>query len=510
VERAASLAAADFRQRHRQCRAFWKAKLDAGARISLPDPQLNAMIQAGLLQMDLIMYGREPDGPLMPAIGIYSAIGVYSDNTIQFMDSTGRHDLARRALTYFLDKQHDDGFMQNFGTYMAETGAVLADIGEHYRYTHDDRWIKQIAPKLLKSCEFIRQWRHRNQREDLRGKGYGLIDGQTADPVDPYHSFLLNGYAYLGLSRVAEMLATIDPAESAKWRKEAAALKHDIRTTLFDSMAKSPVVPLGDGSWCPTAPPWAEARSPLILHADNYKDTYNHCCVSTSDSLLGPLYLVTTEVLEPNEQATTFLLNFHDELMTTRNVALSQPYLSRHSLVHLMRGEEKAFLKAHYNLFTSIADRETLTWTEHFFGGSPHSIDGVNWFLMDTRSMLYLEKGDTLQLLLGIPRRWLEDGKRIDLENVASYFGPFSLHIDSKVNSDRIHASVAFSADRRPKRIELRLPHPQGRKALWVKGGTYDPRTERVAIEPFNGRAEVTLGFDRRTEDTEFSKPDKQ
>ena len=54
---------------------------------------------------------------------------------------------------------------------------------------------------------------------------------------------------------------------------------------------------------------------------------------------------------------------------------------------------------------------------------------------------------------------------------------------------------VEFSRDRRPKRIELRLPHPQGRKAVWVKGGTYDPQTERVAIEPFTGRAEVTLGF---------------
>ncbi len=93
-KRAMRLAATDFRQRHQKCRAFWKAKLDAGARISLPDPPLNAMIQAGMLQMDLIMYGREPDGPLMPAIGIYSAVGVYSDKTIEFMDSMGRHDIA--------------------------------------------------------------------------------------------------------------------------------------------------------------------------------------------------------------------------------------------------------------------------------------------------------------------------------------------------------------------------------------------------------------------------------
>jgi hypothetical protein len=493
-DRALALTARDFGQRRQECRAFWRAKLESAAQISLPDPPLNRMIQAGLLQMDLIMYGLEPNGTLEPAIGRYNAIGVYSDKTIQFMDSMGWHDIARRALAYFLEKQRDDGFIQNFSTYMAETGAVLANMGEHYRYTRDDQWVKQIAPKLVKSCEFIRRWRRRNQRDDLRGKGYGLIEGQTADPVDPYHSFLLNGYAYLGLSRCAEMLAAQDPAESAKWRREAAALKRDIRAALFDAMGKSPVIPLGDGSWCPTVPPWTESRGPLLLYADGGK-WFSHRAFSTRDSLLGPLYLVVTEVLEPHEPATTFLLSFHNELMTRRNVAFSQPYLSRHSLIHLLRGEEKAFLKAHYNLLASIADRETHTWTEHFFGASPHSVDGLNWFLMDTRCMLYLEKGETLELLPGIPRSYLETGKRIDLKNVVSYFGPFSLHVESHLDSGRIQAAVAFLTDRRPKRLELRLPHPEGRKAAWVKGGAYDPQTERVSVEPFHGRAEVTVGF---------------
>jgi hypothetical protein len=497
-QRALSLAATNFRQRHEQCRAFWRAKLDSAAHISLPDPPLNTMIQAGLLAMDLILYGLEPNGTLEPAIGVYNAIGVYSDKTMQYMDSIGWHDVARRALTYFLEKQREDGFIQNFATYMAETGAALAAMGEHYRYTRDDRWVTQIAPKLVKSCEFIRRWRQRNQREELRGKGHGLIEGQTADPVDPYHSFLLNGYAYLGLSRVAQMLAAQDPAESAKWQKEAAALKRDIRAALLEVMGRSPVVPLGDGSWCPTVPPWAESRGPLLLYVDGER-WFSHLAFSTRDSLLGPLYLVVTEVLEPRELATTFLLDFHNELMTKRNVAFSQPYLSRHSLIHLLRGEEKAFLKAHYNLLASIADRETYTWTEHFFGASPHSVDGVNWFLMDTRSMLYLEKGETLELLPGVPRRYLETGQRIDLKKVVSYFGPFSLHVESHLDSGRIQATVEFLTERRPRRIDLRLPHPQGRKAAWAKGGTYDPRTERVLIEPFNGRAEVTLGFQPAT-----------
>jgi hypothetical protein len=171
------------------------------------------------------------------------------------MDSMVWHATARRALIYFLEKQHDDGFIQNFGEYMLETGAALWSLGEHYRYTRDDDWVRQIEPKLLKSRDFIRKWRERNLRENLQGKGYGLLDGKTADPQAPYRSFRLNGYHYLGLKRVAEMLARVNHAESQRLNREADAFKKDIRTAFIEVMGRSPVVPFGDGSWCPTAPP---------------------------------------------------------------------------------------------------------------------------------------------------------------------------------------------------------------------------------------------------------------
>jgi hypothetical protein len=233
-------------------------------------------------------------------------------------------------------------------------------MGEHYRYTRDDEWVKQIEPKLLKACEFMLKWRQRNQRDDLRGKGYGLMEGKVADPEDPYHSFMLNGYAYLGMSRVAEMLQLVDPAAARKWQGEADAFKADIRAAFAEAMAKSPVVPLGDGTWCPTAPPWVEYRGPLSLYADGGR-WFTHGSTVSRDSLLGPLYLVFQEVLDSKEQATDFLLNFHSELMTQRNAAFMQPYYSRHSTIHLQRGEVKPFLKAYYNTVAALTGRHTVS-----------------------------------------------------------------------------------------------------------------------------------------------------
>ena len=492
--RAQELSKMTFERQKQECNTFWRSKLEKASRIELPEKRITEMIQAGLLHLDLITYGREPDGALAATIGDYPPIGSESAPIIQFMDSMGWHDTAKRSLNFFLEKQHDDGFIQNFNNFMLETGAALWCIGEHYRYTHDDAWIREIAPKVRKSCEFLCQWRQRNQREELRGKGYGMLEGKTADPEDPFRSFMFNGYTYLGLSRMAETFEKLSLPEAAKWKAEAEGLKADVRDAFFTALASSPVIPLGDGSWCPTCPPWVESRGPLALHIDG-SAWHTHGSMVARDSLLGPLYLVYQEIVEPSEPTVSFLLNFHSELMTDHNVVFSQPYYSRHPWIHLMRGETKAFLKAYYNTMASLADRETYTFWEHYFRASAHKTHEEAWFLMETRWMLYMERGKTLSLLAGVPREYMEDGKRIVLTKVASYFGPLSLTVESKTARGNIDASVECTSDWRPERVEIRVPHPAGIKAKKIEGGTYDPETERVIIEPFGGTAEVKLHF---------------
>ena len=168
-ERGALLYGQDFESRHRETRAYWLSKLGAAAHIRLPEPRMDEMIRAGLLHLDLVAYGTEPEGTLAPTIGIYGPIGSESSPIIQFMDSMGLHDEARRSMEYFLDKQHESGFMQNFSGYMLETGSALWSMGEHYPLpTRDDGWVRRIEPKLVKACQYIADWRRRNLREDLR------------------------------------------------------------------------------------------------------------------------------------------------------------------------------------------------------------------------------------------------------------------------------------------------------------------------------------------------------
>ncbi|MFC5405350.1 hypothetical protein [Cohnella soli] len=493
-ERAKSLSRQDFKARHRECLLFWKSKLNNSVEVKLPERRIEEMMQAGLNHLDLICYGIEPEHTVVPAIGIYTAIGSESSPIIQYLDSAGAHGLAERSLQFFLDKQHDNGFMQNFNGYMLETGAALWSIGEHYRYTRNNIWLKKIKPNLVKAYEYLMNWRNRNLREDLVGKGYGMLEGKTADPEDPFRSYMLNGYAYLGLKRLEEILADEDKQLAEQIGRDASQLKHDIRLSFKQTMSRSPVVPLGDGSWVPTCAPWADYRGPVSLYAEGGK-WGTHGSMVARDSLLGPLYLVFQEILEPDEQETSFLLNVQSELMCLRNVALSQPYYSIHPWVHLKRGETKAFLKAFYNGLAGLADRETYSFWEHYFHASPHKTHEEGWFLMQCRWMLYMEEGCSLRLLQGIPRAWLEQGKSISLRQAASYFGPFSMQIESDVAHGLITAIIAFHSDRRPEKVEIRLPHPEGKLAIGVIGGTYDKSRETVYVSTSGAEAQVVLQF---------------
>ena len=95
----------------------------------------------------------------------------------------------------------------------------------------------------------------------------------------------------------------------------------------------------------------------------------------------------------------------------------------------------------------------------------------------------------------GIPRAWLEDGKKIEIKNAACYFGPFSLTVASHVKDGWIEAEVQCDSDRKPQSVSIRLPHPEGRLPGRVEGGSYDGKNEAVRIEPFSGRAKIKIGY---------------
>lgn len=492
--RAEALAQRSYEDLHTQCKAFWQKKLDAAAKIHVPEERIDNMIKAGLLHLDLITYGDRDQGTLAANVGNYSPIGTESAPIIQYYESLGLTDQARRCLQYFIDTQQEDGCIVNFAGYTIETGAVLWSIGEYYRYTRDRQWIEQVKPQIMKACNYLIEWRRRNLKEELRGRGYGMIDGKVADPVDPYHQFMLNGYAYLGLKRISDMLEEMGCEEAQSLVAEAKSWRQDILDSFHACLASSPVVPISDGSWCPTCSPWAESPTArfFLQKAEQYR---SHGTFMVPDGLLGPLHLIYTEVIDPQSRDAALLLKYYRDVICQDNTLFSQPYYGKHNIIQARLGQVKPFLNTYYYTVAPHFDHSTGTFWEHYFKVSVHKTHEEANFLMETRQMLYLEDGDTLKLLSVIPRRWLEDGKEIVLDSVLSYFGRINLDVTSNVAKGEIRAHVSCPDAGKPSAVTVRLPHPDGIKAAKVSGGSYDPATETVTVTDFPGEADIVLYF---------------
>ncbi|MBP5637983.1 MAG: hypothetical protein J6X55_00765 [Victivallales bacterium] len=489
-DRVAVLSAIDYAQHLNACRAFWQEKLARAAAVSVPEVAVDERIRAGLCHLDLMTLGRTNEGPLLPTIGWYSPIGTESAPIIQYFDSMGWHRQAERCIDFFLERQRPDGFIQNFNNYESETGPVLWTAAEHFRYTQDTEWLARVTPKLIKSANYLLAWRERNKKDEYRPKGfYGMVDGKVADPDDFYQSFFLNAGTYAGLSGLAECLVHTAPEFAAQLAAELKDYGSDILTGLRYALAHSPVVPLLDGTWAPRPAGWVEHLGSVTLFAEPGKWFTQHAGFAASGVLTGPLYLAMTDLLPPHDEMLEMLLKTNQNPVTRENAAMTQPYYCRHDYAHIRRGEVKLFLKLFYNQFAALQDRQIYSFWEHYHGASQYKTHEEGWFLMQTRWMMYLEDGNTLDLFKAIPRKWLEPGKRIMLHNVASHFGK----INAEVVADDHQISCTYTIERPVANVRIRLPHPQGLKAVKCSGGTYDAALETVTVQTTSGR--VVLEF---------------
>jgi len=69
-KRAEALAKENFEARLEECKKYWNKKLSNTAKFSMPEKRIEDMMKAGILHLDLICYGNEPDGAVAATIGV--------------------------------------------------------------------------------------------------------------------------------------------------------------------------------------------------------------------------------------------------------------------------------------------------------------------------------------------------------------------------------------------------------------------------------------------------------
>ena len=129
--------------------------------------------------------------------------------------------------------------------------------------------------------------------------------------------------------------------------------------------------------------------------------------------------------------------------------------------IHLLRDDVPCFLR-HWMInyaFYVEPDGSFPEWTKSAKVTSWESAkrpksDLMNtaWFMKNFRNLLVMEQDHTLWLARATPRAWLEQGKKIGVQNAPTYFGTVAYEIVSDVDNGKINATVELHRARRRRR----------------------------------------------------------
>lgn len=521
---------------------FWRERVTRGMTYEVPDRYLNEFFKANLwhvlISTDIDPFTRQYQHGA--ATHHYKNYLNETAMVARSLEMRGEHEAAARLIETFLANQSVKGLPGNFRSkegvlyaahpeepdpytaqgYNMHHGFGMWAAAEHYLWTRDIQYLARIAPRLLAAADWVINERQNTKTVDPARKHrrpeFGLVPAGDLEDVDEYlYYYATDAYYHLGMKRVAQAFAEAVQQASelptairppARWTaevraaakrlmKETESFRQDIRASVAESVATSPVVRLRDGSYIPYVP----SRVCALTHL---KEGW------IREGLYPALHLVTGEVYEPQHKFVDWMIHELED-----NVFLSaesgyglknpeteffdlggftlQPNLLDLVLVYLARDQIANFVRAFYNTAWASLYPDAMCfaeWIPRLGQGdgplykTPDECKFIQWM----RQMLVFEREDDLELALGVPLAWMRDGQRIKIERAATFFGRLDLEIVSHAASNKATAVVKLTKTKAPKTVRLRLRHPDGRpiKSALVNRQTaeVDPKRQTIVL----------------------------
>lgn len=497
------LLAIDYEAARKATLAFWSDYVARGARFEVPEKAVNDLFRASLWHALRLprRHGGERDGveiDLPYSNFAYSQTGtpwpvnqaVYVDYMLY--DLRGYHRISAEELAVqFRNNQEASGHVAGFANWVVYTPGMLYAVAQNYLLSGDRPAFEKLLPPALKALD----WCLGQLREAAAGDGpaRGLVIGPLNDGTGSGAWAFNQAYLYAGLELFGRALEQAGHPRAAEARKAAGRLREAIDRAFSAASARSPLVPLRDHTWVPYVP--CEARTYGRLLREWYP----------TDVDTGAVHLIRLQALPPDGLLADSLLHDHEDNLYLHGWGMAnEPVYNQQGTAYLLRDDAKAAIRTFYSYMASAFSHTVFEPVEHrwthgqYFG--PPSTDGA-WFEL-YRNMLVREAGeDALLLAQAAPRRWLEDGNKIQVERAPTYFGPVTYRIDSQAASGRIVASIEPPVRRTPPALLVRLRHPQSKpiRSVTVNGKPwtdFDPAKEWVRIpSPAERRYEVVAVY---------------
>ena len=482
---------------------YWKKQLKTATRFETPEPDVNDVLrQSARFSLNL--------SEKNPATGKYCKINgswVYADlwttpmamDLVMMMDVLGHHDVVRRYLDIFKGEQGTvvppgDGYELHPGYYstpalyksidwLADNGAVLWTICRHALLKGDAAFIREFAPSIIKSCEWIRENRTRANNSGYKGV---LPPAVATDAQTKIQAVWSSGWNHLGLCAAVQVLEQAGHPRAGEFAAEAKAYREDYVKALRHK--------------CKSMPTWKDAKGkkrrfvPTALCGDAPSETRHAFYLDG-----GPLFHVFAGLLPASDPLMQDCLAWfregpHREYYRRDSMCWQVPALDREmsscepcyswNVFHSWQvGDRDRFLEGMYSLFAGSVSQQTRISCETRGGitgnvfAAPLAIYLARLAVIDDE----VAPGE-LHLLRLAPLAWLKPGGEGVYQSVPTIYGPVSLR--TKVSKDGKTLDVTYAAKFRsaPKKVVLHVPPMPGLKTVKVNGKKVTPKAGKVTL----------------------------
>jgi hypothetical protein len=457
---AAKLAKLDVDGRLKSFQGFWERELNKNAEFVFPDEQLRNSYRA-CLAYNMLLVDRDPASRLLlphPDATDYERIwGGDSGVILQSMDRLGYFAETEAYTRIFLgrqgmrrpegDIQSEQGFLHGDARerWLSEDGFLIWALAEHYKLSGDIGWLIMVAPRIIAAADWIIREREHNKQlvNGAKPPHYGLLPrGRATDLGDWDYWFFNDAYSYLGLRSAAAVLPKAGFGVDAERIRLVA---EEYRECILEAVDKS-VNHKSDPPFIPLTP----YKSEMPTRENLYRFWY---------SIVSPIYMVEAGVFGPNDKRASWILETLESKVLVSGLPRFAPdeidphYVYNQSLTQLLRGETDKFIWNLYSLFAFGQSRNTFATIEvvnYRTGGlgdhwdacrQPHMHSNSRVLAM-LRIALVLEDEDKLHLMMGAPRGWLADGKRVEVRKAPTSFGELNYTVDSRASDGEIKVQI--------------------------------------------------------------------
>ena len=498
-----TLLAIDHAAARRATLGFWEKYLAAGARFRVPEKAINDLVRANLWHALRLprRHGGEGDNvkiDLPYSNFAYGQTGtpwpvnqaVYVDYMLY--DLRGHHGISvEELLAQFRNNQGPDGWVGGVAKWGVYTPGMLYAVAQNYLLSRDRAAFEKLLAPSLRAMDWclaaVRKARERSG--PTRGLILAPLNDGTGDGIWAFNQ----AYLYAGLQLFGTAMREAGHPRAAEALATAAELRDAIARGFGSATLHSPLAQLRDHTWIPYVPCEASTHGRIL-------DQWYATDVDT-----GAVHLPRLDALPPDGELTDFLLNDHEDNLFLKGWGMAnEPVYNQHGMTYLRRDDPKAAIRTFYSYMASAFSHSVFEPVEHrwthgqYFG--PPSTDGAFFELF--RNMIVRELGDgTLLIGQATPRKWLENGRKIEVEKAPTYFGPLSVVIESRAASGTILATLNLPAGTRPKTLLVRLRHPAGKRmqSATVNGTNwtdFSAEKEWVRIaNPKSSRYEVVAAY---------------